>query len=61
MKTDGFAEQGRPFEEPIFGGLSFVTVTNKASHREAMEARALAEYERDRDGVLIGCGLDARR
>ncbi|HYP35139.1 MAG TPA: hypothetical protein VEQ62_02235 [Stellaceae bacterium] len=59
LKTNRLAEQARSFEESLLDRFSFTTITDKTSHTEAMEARARAEYERDRDEVLIGCVLDA--
>jgi hypothetical protein len=59
LKADRLAEWVRSFEESLLDGLSFTTITDKASHGEAVEARRRAEHERDRDEVLIGCALDA--
>ncbi len=37
----------------------FTVITDKAAHAEATEALKQAEYERDRDEVLLGRALDA--
>jgi hypothetical protein len=40
-------------------GLSFTTITDEAGHLEATEALARAEYERDRDEVLLARAIAA--
>jgi hypothetical protein len=59
LKTNRLTERARSFEQPLVNRLCFWTITDNASHTEAMEARRRAEYERDRDEVLIGCAIDA--
>jgi hypothetical protein len=60
LKADRLAKQVRSYEETLLDRLSFTTdITDKASHTEAIELLERAEYERDRDEVLIGCALDA--
>jgi hypothetical protein len=60
LKADRLREQVRSYEEIFPGGLSLPTViTDKASHTEATEALRQANYERDRDEVLVGRALDA--
>jgi hypothetical protein len=43
----------------MLAGLSFTTITDEAGHLEAAEALARAEYERDRDEVLLGRAIAA--
>ena len=59
LKANRLAEQARSYVEPLPAGPSFTIITDEASHTKAMEERAGAEYERDRDEVLVGCALDA--
>jgi hypothetical protein len=60
LKADRLAQQVRSYEETLLDRLSLPTdITDKASHTAATEALGFAEYERDRDEVLLGCALDA--
>jgi hypothetical protein len=59
LKADRLAKQVHSYEESLLAVPTFTTITDEALHTEAMEERAGAEYERDRDEVLIGCALDA--
>jgi hypothetical protein len=59
LKADRLAAQIRSFEMTYPSLLSFTTITDKPSHAEATKALRQAEYERDRDEVLLGCVLDA--
>jgi len=61
LKADQLTNQVRSYvKDPIYE-LTFVApeITDKASHTEAKEALGQAEYERDRDEVLLGRALDA--
>jgi hypothetical protein len=61
LKADWLTKQVRSYEKTSLDGLSFFPpeITDKASHTEAKEALGQAEYERDRDEVLLGRALDA--
>jgi hypothetical protein len=60
LKVARLKRQISSYEKCLVGEFSLPTViVDKASHSEAMEALAHAEYERDRDEVLLGCALDA--
>ena len=59
LKAHRLATEVRSYEVP-FGLVSLAPdITDKAAHAEAREALELAEYERDRDEVLVGCAIDA--
>jgi hypothetical protein len=59
LKADRLAIQVRSYEE-TFGDLSLPSlITDKAAHEKASEALGRAEYERDRDEVLLGRVIDA--
>jgi hypothetical protein len=61
LKANRLTKQVRSYEKAPLDGLFFLApeVTDKASHTEANEALGQAEYERDRDEVLIGRAIDA--
>jgi hypothetical protein len=61
LKADRLTKQVRSYEKAPLDGLSFFApeITDKASYTEAKEALGEAEYERDRDEVLLGRALDA--
>ena len=59
LKAHRLATEVRSYDVP-FGLVSLAPdTTDKAAHAEAREALELAEYERDRDEVLVGCAIDA--
>jgi hypothetical protein len=60
LKADRLKRQIRSYETDLLGGFSSLTViADKASHSEATDALAQAEYEQHRDEVLLGRALDA--
>ena len=59
LKAARLATQIRSYVQP-FADFSLPTViTDKAAHKEASEALERAEYEQDRDEVLLGLAIDA--
>ena len=59
LKAERLVRQAGSYRRDILPAPSFTMITDAASHTEAMEALARAEYERDRDEVLTGCAVDA--
>ena len=61
LKADRLRSQVRSYEKDNFLGVfSLPTeIADKVSHSEATDALVQAEYERDRDEVLLGRALDA--
>jgi hypothetical protein len=60
LKASRLSDQVRSYEkDPLDLCSSPPVIMDKASHTEAKEALGQAEYERDRDEVLLGCALDA--
>ena len=59
LKAQRLVTQAGSYRRDILPAPSFTMITDEASHMEAMEALARAEYERDRDEVLTGCAVDA--
>jgi hypothetical protein len=54
LKADRLAIQVRSNELTVADFSLPATITDKAAHMEASEALARANYERDRDEVLLG-------
>ena len=59
LKAERLSKEADSYRRDILPALSFTMITDEASHTEAMEALARAEYERDRDEVLTGCAVGA--
>jgi hypothetical protein len=59
LKAIRLREQVGSYEKAALDIPSFTVISDKASHSEATEALGHAEYERDRDEVLLGRALDA--
>ena len=59
VKADRLAKQVSSFNESLISLPSFTKISNEVAHSEASEAFRLAEYERDRDEVLLGRAIDA--
>jgi hypothetical protein len=58
LKADRLTKEVCSYEKPIIEAPSFTRITDEASHTEATDTLGQAEYERDRDEVLLGCALD---
>jgi hypothetical protein len=61
LRADRLATQVRSYQKADFldGLFPSTVIVDKAAHSEARDALAQAEYERDRDEVLLGRALDA--
>jgi hypothetical protein len=62
LKPDRLAIEMRSYQEDFGDRMQFLVrpdITNKAAHSDAKEALARAEYERDRDEVLLGRVIEA--
>jgi hypothetical protein len=60
LKADRLKRQIRSYEKDLLDGFSMPTaIADKASHSKATDALAQAEYEQQRDEVLLGRALDA--
>ena len=59
FKADRLSHEVRSYEKTILDPMVLpVEITDKAAHAEAKEALGRADYERDRDEVLLGRALD---
>ena len=59
LKADRLRQKVRSYEKTIIDYMDFpADITDKAAHAEAKEALGRADYERDRDEVLLGRALD---
>src|SRR5271155_3191885 len=59
LKADRLTKEVRSYEKPYPEPPSFTRITDKTSHTEATDTLRQAEYERDRDEVLLGRALEA--
>jgi hypothetical protein len=59
LKADRLATEVRSYEYTFAAFPLPTTITDEAAHTEASEALERAEYERDRDEVLLGRAIDA--
>ena len=60
LKAHRLAEQVASYQETfLFSFREQPKITDAAAHSEASEALRRAEYERDRDEVLLGRAIDA--